>query len=345
MNAHWVSSFLIPFLSLISSSRASWGDRNNVFQDCLSRCLRRSCTVPRELLDELPAALEEDDNGDRLTAWTNTHPWYLRALLWECEDECKYECMWTTVDVFQRENLTIPQFYGKWPFVRLFGIQEPASTLFSVLNGVSHCWMLQKFVQNVPSSAPMFRVWFLYGLASMNAWFWSAVFHTRDFSFTEKMDYFSALLGVLFSFYAFLLRIYGCGRGKTWIIPAVPLLIFYCYHVHYLSFVRFDYGYNMLANITVGVLNSLGWLLFCITVALTNRHARVPRSVWKCALSVLAVDALMLLELLDFPPFLWTFDAHSLWHLGTIPLPLLWYRFLIDDCLYLHRLEQAPKRK
>jgi hypothetical protein len=32
------------------------------------------------------------------------------------------------------------------------------------------------------------------------------------------------------------------------------------------------------------------------------------------------------LQLLDFPPFWWTFDAHSLWHLSTVPLPLMWYR-------------------
>lgn len=34
----------------------------------------------------------------------------------------------------------------------------------------------------------------------------------------------------------------------------------------------------------------------------------------------------MFLELLDFPPFLWTFDAHALWHLSTCVLPYFWYR-------------------
>ncbi|CAH3022542.1 unnamed protein product, partial [Porites evermanni] len=33
----------------------------------------------------------------------------------------------------------------------------------------------------------------------------------------------------------------------------------------------------------------------------------------------------------DFPPILWTFDAHSLWHLGTVPLAYSWYSFLADD--------------
>ena len=33
-----------------------------------------------------------------------------------------------------------------------------------------------------------------------------------------------------------------------------------------------------------------------------------------------------LLELADFPPIFWIFDAHSLWHASTVPLTLLLYR-------------------
>lgn len=33
-----------------------------------------------------------------------------------------------------------------------------------------------------------------------------------------------------------------------------------------------------------------------------------------------------LLEVADFPPVLWIFDAHSLWHASTVPLVNLLYR-------------------
>lgn len=33
-----------------------------------------------------------------------------------------------------------------------------------------------------------------------------------------------------------------------------------------------------------------------------------------------------LLELADFPPIFWVFDAHSLWHASTVPLAPLLYR-------------------
>lgn len=32
------------------------------------------------------------------------------------------------------------------------------------------------------------------------------------------------------------------------------------------------------------------------------------------------------LELADFPPIFWVFDAHSLWHASTVPLTILLYR-------------------
>ena len=40
---------------------------------------------------------------------------------WKCIDQCKYDCMWRTVALFQRHKRPVPQFHGKWPFIRLFG--------------------------------------------------------------------------------------------------------------------------------------------------------------------------------------------------------------------------------
>jgi len=36
---------------------------------------------------------------------------------------------------------------------------------------------------------------------------------------------------------------------------AAALLSFYAYHVHYLAFVKFNYSYNMKANVTAGIVN------------------------------------------------------------------------------------------
>ena len=36
-----------------------------------------------------------------------------RGLVWTCPDDCKYQCMWKTVDAFVENGIDIPQFYGK----------------------------------------------------------------------------------------------------------------------------------------------------------------------------------------------------------------------------------------
>lgn len=69
-----------------------------------------------------------------------------------------------------------------------------------------------------------------------------------------------------------------------------------------------------------GTVNGVCWLLWCYY------HWRTKPYVKKCLCVILGLNALLLLELGDFPPLLWTFDAHAIWHAGTVPLTLLWYR-------------------
>ena len=56
----------------------------------------------------------------------------------------------------------------------------------------------------------------------------------------------------------------------------------------------------------------------------------------KAALAVALVNITIPLELLEFEPIFWTFDSHSLWHLSTAPIHLIWYQFVIEDCEYLY---------
>lgn len=43
---------------------------------------------------------------------------------------------------------------------------------------------------------------------------------------------------------------------------------------------------------------------------------------------VLLLQGGALLELLDFPPLFWVLDAHALWHISTVPLNVLFYRWV-----------------
>ena len=110
-------------------------------------------------------------------------------LSWSCHDDCSYTCMWDTVhNSYRKHNAPVQQFHGKWPFIRILGVQEPASAVFSIFNLIPHIYMLKKLVRTVPSETVTYRVWIGYSLVSINTWLWSTIFHTRDWDITEKVS-------------------------------------------------------------------------------------------------------------------------------------------------------------
>jgi hypothetical protein len=147
----WVLATL-PFLVFVV---ASSGDRSSNFQSCVSACHGNYCHPQTTL----PLAL-------RLTRWT-------------CTDDCKYQCMHMLTDIAIRESSTIHQYHGKWPFWRLFGMQEPASVAFSLWNMYYHVQGWRQLRSRMPSDHPMRYYYLTWAIVSINAWFWSAVFHTR----------------------------------------------------------------------------------------------------------------------------------------------------------------------
>lgn len=167
---------------------------------------------------------------------------------------------------------------------------------------------------------------------------------------TEKLDYFSAGLSILFGLYIAVIRLFqlypiSLGSGShhsptrsifrhCW---AVLCTAAYTGHVSYLSLApRFDYSYNILANLMVGVIHNILWILFAIPATpfkrfpfTTGSNAKrwLPKPLW-CVILMTGATAL---ELFDFPPWYRIIDAHSLWHLATAPIAGIWYRFLVED--------------
>ncbi|EGF82507.1 hypothetical protein BATDEDRAFT_18873 [Batrachochytrium dendrobatidis JAM81] len=301
-----VLSFLIPELL------ASYGDQDDRFQLCAAKCINRDC---------------------KSTPSTKHLSLILRLMQWDCPQDCRYHCMHLQTQINQQNNEPIEQYYGKWPFVRILGMQEPASVVFSILNGLQHYKGWQKFTRGTKHSHyPYITLMRINGFLAVNSWVWSVIFHTRDFPFTERMDYFSAMASILFSLHLAVVRIFGLRstRGFIRIILMIVCYCFFIFHIFYLTLFNFDYGYNMFASVIVGVSHTMLWW----TWALANWRSRSSYA-WKIIVVGLAVSMAMLLELMDFPPLFGLFDAHSLWHAATIPvIPYLW-DFYLDDALYI----------
>ncbi|XP_037742740.1 post-GPI attachment to proteins factor 3 isoform X1 [Chelonia mydas] len=213
--------------------RGSQGDREPVYRDCLAQCERRNCS------------------GAGLRHFRSRQPLYMSLTGWTCRDDCKYECMWLTVGLYVQEGYRVPQFHGKWPFSRFLFFQEPASAFASFLNGLANFVMLTRYKASVPPSSPMYHTCIAFAWVSLNAWFWSTVFHTRDTDVTEKMDYFCASTVILHSIYLCCVRTLGLKRPAFANAFGSFLILFLACHVSYLTLVRFDYGYNMAANVAI----------------------------------------------------------------------------------------------
>ncbi|XP_066995576.1 post-GPI attachment to proteins factor 3 [Anabrus simplex] len=298
---------------IVAMSMASSGDENPYYQNCVKNCVIDNCT------------------GDGLDFKDGyTQPLALRLTFWSCRDECQYNCMWITVDAYLEKSWDIPQFHGKWPFLRVLGVQEPVSMVASLLNLCSHYYMLQRFRKAVRRQAPLYWLWQLYSFVCINAWFWSAVFHARDIPFTEKMDYLCAFSILAFSLCCMFIRFADGQLHYLSFVMSATCFIGFSVHTTYILTMKFDYGLNMKINIAVGVFNALGWLIWC------GCSVRSQPYVWRLALFVILAGVCLVLEVLDFPPLWGLVDAHALWHISTIALPFIFYRFTIDDCKFLY---------
>ncbi|KAI1320233.1 Per1-domain-containing protein [Xylariaceae sp. FL0255] len=307
-----VSSLLLlslPAFLLLQTVDASLGDRLPEFRECIQICGHENC----------------DANNDP------THiPLHHRLLLWTCAQECDYACQHIITQQRRAAGQPTTQFHGKWPFTRILGIQEPISVLFSLGNLWAHHRGLRKLRERVPASYRLRHYYILFAYFGIASWVASAIFHTRDFIATEQLDYFAAGASILYGMYYTPVRVFRLDRPdragfvRVWTLFCCAL---YACHVAYLKLWRWNYTYNIAANVAVGMVHNLLWTYFSWK---RWKETRQSWAIWPSML-VTWIMLVMSLELMDFPPLWGAVDAHSLWHLGTIGPTFLWYNFMTRD--------------
>ncbi|OWR55413.1 hypothetical protein KGM_205932 [Danaus plexippus plexippus] len=298
---------------LIPSIYASSGDRSPFYQKCLKKCKKLNCTSDADFTEEA-AALRDTS---------------CKVVMWDCHDECRYHCMWRTVNVFNENGYDLPKFHGKWPFKRVMCLQEPTSVFASFLNLASTMYMHKEIWMTFRvTEAPMVPFWHMFIMVCELAWVWSMIFHARDTLLTEFMDYSLALAMVMMLFVSAVVRLLYEHRLLR-VVLVLPLVSYYVAHVIYLHEGRVDYDYNMKVNVFFGVSAGLLWLGWC-----WQQYRRGLSYPWRLLLFCVWSGSALTLELVDGPPLL-GWDTHALWHLSTAPLPLLFYKFVIEDVKHL----------
>ncbi|XP_061375086.1 uncharacterized protein LOC133317250 isoform X1 [Gastrolobium bilobum] len=321
--------YAVAFFLVISSSigvlNASAGDADPRYRSCVRQCEETGyCKFssdevlinhPRDMLESL----------------------YVQWKKWNCQSDCRYNCILDREKERELFNDGPVKYHGKWPFKRIYGIQEPASVAFSALNLAMHFYgwksfftlLKNKFHKQVGKKASYEYavLWHIFGLLSVNSWFWSAVFHTRDFELSERLDYSSAVALIGYSLILAMLRSFNVRDEATRVMLSAPLIAFVITHILFLNVFKLDYGWNMKVCVAMAVAQLTIWQVW----GFISRHP----SRWKLRFVVLACGLAMLLEIYDFPPYQGLIDAHALWHATTIPLTYLWWSFIKDDAEFL----------
>ncbi|KAI5206804.1 Per1-like protein [Aureobasidium subglaciale] len=329
--------------TLVVAASASLGDRLPDFKECVKQQTAYPAALQYVSRTHPPRSEKQKEQGTHKStnecnkAHTSQLPALQhRILLWDCPSECDYSCQHVVTDKrLAREppyREPVLQFHGKWPFYRFLGMQEPFSVIFSLLNFLAHDHGMRVLREKVPASYPLRKFYLGFGYFGLASWIFSCIFHTRDFNLTEKLDYFGAAASVMYGLFLSVVRVFRLDKHtsrsgtvlRAWILLCVTL---YTAHVSYLSFWRFDYTYNMAANVVVGVIQNVIWTWFSI-----SRYQKTKKgwAAWP-GLIVAWVITAMSLELFDFPPWWGAIDAHSLWHLMTVFPTIWWYSFLIKD--------------
>lgn len=310
---------------------SSEGDRDPHFSSCLQLC-QSQCfddndrTSQQQQYNKLHKQLHSSKSP--ITAiQSNDLPILYQYMFWSCSSNCEYQCMWHNIEYRVQYNLPTVKYYGKWPFIRVFGIQELFSVLFSICNALPHIYGYNIYKKEISNNYRYKRLWLSYSLISINTWLWSSVFHTRDILITERLDYYCASLGIVYASIVTLIRILNIKNKVYMTLIYTIWLTLFIMHISYLQFVHFDYGYNMTVSLLSGVLYSLMWVIWCTL----NRDRPYVYKMYTCTL-LLWLAALC--EVFDFPPFFYLLDAHSIWHGLTPPITVLFYSFLLNDAKY-----------
>ncbi|XP_064092342.1 post-GPI attachment to proteins factor 3-like isoform X2 [Macrobrachium nipponense] len=91
-----LETVILGIILLVQVAQASRGDASNEYTGCYHVCHFNNCTSSQDVaVYESLQSLSE------------------KVLQWSCDDECRYNCMWQTTNVFVSRGYDVPQFFGK----------------------------------------------------------------------------------------------------------------------------------------------------------------------------------------------------------------------------------------
>ncbi|XP_056691948.1 uncharacterized protein [Spinacia oleracea] len=151
---------------------------------CVENCQETGCVGSQQCFQHCIFTADGNISDGR---WYLQEPLYLKWKQWDCHSDCRYYCMLAREEERRKLGEKPVKYHRRWPFRRVYGIQEPVS--FSALNLAIqfHGWISFFILVNYKLPLTDNRktyyeysgLWHIYGVLAMNCWFWAPVFHIR----------------------------------------------------------------------------------------------------------------------------------------------------------------------
>lgn len=329
-------------LCLLKAAYSSLGDVDPHYQHCEESCMVHICHSSWHYHRMHHTSTDDtdyyrDQSPSRLT----------RSHWWSCYDFCRFDCIDRISHHRQKLGLDTWKYFGHWPFTRFLGLEEPASALFSIFNAVPHLYYLFQQLLNCrhrvrfnkrPTNKYFMEAYLLvYAVSGLLAWMASTIYHAYK---TERTSFYDYTFALCFLSAGLFMSIHRCVRSKVVsIISATSLCILVIYRIYSMLTrrLRFHIHMQICGALVVTTIAVWAWWWTLghsrerqnrgVKTGMKNIDPLYLRQRWLCMVCQVGFVLAAMLEVFDFPPWLWVFDAHSLWHAATVPLAFLWYAF------------------
>ncbi|KAL6659937.1 hypothetical protein ACP70R_002059 [Stipagrostis hirtigluma subsp. patula] len=303
----------------VAAVDASEGDADPLYKACVEECQKTGSL--KETSVKHCMAPTDGQPADK--SWYTQEPLYLQWKEWNCKSECRYHCMMEREKERKELGLQPVKYHGKWPLTRASVFEEPLSAALSALilvlqfNGwLSFFLLLYYKLPLRPETHKTYYeytgLWHIYGLLAMNSWFWSAIYHSCDTFWTEKLYFSSAAAFLGYSLILAILRSLNLRDEASRVMVAAPILAFVTTHILYLNFYELDKGLNMKVCTAISVAQFLLWALW----AVMTRHPSRLKVIFVAIGGVVSV----FLEAYDIPPKWGYVDGRAICLAVAIPL-------------------------
>ena len=306
----WLTIFILT--RFIPCCVGSNGDMDPQYRYCMSFC--RHKYIDNDIRGDIDKKITEvrkrrHGNEIQLGIYDNyiyQIP-YFQLIELSYEDLCNYGCIEVITQRRLSNHLQVYKYQGHWPFIRYFGLEEPASSMFSLMNVIPHMLYIfgrvraavigesvgswsssiingDKIISKIRGIGHYhMNPWIIfYATTSCIAFTCSTIYHAKKTADHTKYDLISALLFITTGLFIAIRRIILRTHCSQVVIVSIFIIIYglFSWRAYHMIHGWISFSSHMSLSITIVAITTVLWLYWIIKSIFFNMksHQQQHRS-------------------------------------------------------------------